>query len=115
MANPLVGRCEALAAAGRHITAVTVTQRGETEYEVRITLQDWATGDELLAGEGGVITMCTRERLPDVVWTMTSTMEMVEDWIAELARVGEAIDWARFDRPGYRRWLTKPNKWSKFR
>jgi len=60
MANPLVGRCEALAAAGRHITAVTATQRGETEYEVRITLQDWATGDELLAGEGGVIAMCTR-------------------------------------------------------
>ena len=115
MANPLVTQCEALAAAGRHITAVSVTQRGETEYEARITLQDWASGDELLAGEGETITMYTRERLPDVVWMVTATMEMVEDWIVELSSVGEAIDWARFDRPGYRRWLTKPNKWSKFK
>lgn len=115
MTNPLLLRCDALAAAGRHITAVTVTQQGETEHEARITLQDWASGDELLAGDGGVITLYTRERLPDVVWTLTATIEMIEDWIVELARVGEAIDWARFDRPGYRRWLTKPNKWSKFR
>jgi hypothetical protein len=111
--NPILSRCEALAAAGRHITAVGAEQRGDGVFEIRITLQDWATGDDLLAGAGGLIEMTVRERLPDVVFEVESTLEMLEDWIVEVAHAGEAIDWAKFERAGYRSWLTKPNKWVK--
>lgn len=111
--NPLIDRCEALAAAGRHITAVGVTQLTPTRFEARVTLQDWARGDGLLAGDGGIIGVNTHERLPDVTWELEATVERVEDWIIDLAAVGEAQDWALFERPGDRRWLTKPNKWSR--
>lgn len=111
--NPILSKCEALAAAGRHITAVGAEQRDDTTFEARITLQDWATGDDLLAADGGLIEMTVRERLPDVVFEVEATVEMIEDWIVEVAHVGEAIDWARFERAGYRGWLTKPNRWMK--
>lgn len=111
--NPILSRCEALAAAGRHITAVGAEQRSDTMFEIRITLQDWVTGEDLLAGDGGLIDMTVRERLPDVVFAVESTVEMVEDWIVEVAHVGAAIDWAKFERAGYRSWLTKPNRWVK--
>ena len=113
--NPILARCEALAQAGRHITAVGVDQRTESEFEARITLQDWCSGEEWLAADKGIIKMRDMERLPAVVWTIEASVEMIEDWIIETARVGEAIDWAKFERPGYRHWLTKPNKWLKGR
>jgi hypothetical protein len=109
--NPLLDRCEALARAGRHITAVSITQATDTQFSARITLQDWAEGSGMM--EGGAVKASVWERLPDVVWMIESTVEQAEDWIIELSREGHAIDWAKFDRPGHRSWLAKPNKWVK--
>ena len=113
MSNPIVDICQRLSAAGRHIRAVSVTQLSDTVFEIRITLQDWLHDNELLAADKGTVEQTTFERMPDIVHQIDGTVEMIEDWMLNLAKIGDALDVAKFERAGYRSWLTKPFAWRK--
>lgn len=93
------------------IRCVDVTQVTVTRFELRLTLQDWAYSDNLVAGDGGTIQISSFDRIPDIVCRFDATVEMVEDWMLAVAKIGGAEDVCKFEGDGYRNWLTKPYKW----
>ncbi len=99
--------------AGLHILAITVKQHSETTFEAVITYQDWTSDENWMAGDKGIMEVTEFSRLPDTTWEIDATVEMIEDWMIEVCQIGEAVDCCRFDRAGYRAWLTKPLKWRK--
>ena len=113
MDNIILDKIKSITSAGRHILYIDVTQLSLTNFELRLTLQDWSTGADTIAGEDSPIDVIDFERLPDVVCDFEATVEMVEDWMIEVAKVGDAVDVAKFERDGYRNWLTKPFAWRK--
>ena len=111
--NPILARLLEQVDNSLHILSVSVRQNTETEFRVAITYQDWTSDEQWLAGDGGIIEQTEMSRLPDTEWDIDATYEMIEDWMIEICKVGEAVDCCRFDSDGYRSWLTKPLKWRK--
>lgn len=124
--NPIIDRCEALAAEGYSVSAVTIMRGRPGMLRVAISLATY-----LPLGEGGDlphhvvrlnrdilppgVTIGGLERAEDVVMDIPGGEEQAEALIRDVARVGLAQDWAQFGgpTPDYPHWLTKPNKWRK--
>lgn len=103
-----------LVTCGRHVSAVSITKYADTpHYELRITLQDWSSGDGLIAGDNAPIEVLDFERLPDVVRELYIDDAQAEAMIKVVATAGEAPDYACFRRDDYVSWLTKPTLWVK--
>ena len=98
---------------GLHILAITVRQISEVTFEAVITYQDWSSDENWMAEDKGYMEITEFSRLPDTTLEIEATVEMIEDWMIEVARVGNALDVAKFEADGYRKWLTKPIKWRK--
>lgn len=123
MNNPILARIEQVRADGLHPMYVRVSADGRGKWKLTITFDDGAhpheLGDqsrfsvpkasELPAGVRGWFW----ERWPNDVTELRGSAEAVETWIAEVARLGKAIDWARYDGDGdgYPAYLTKPSLW----
>jgi DNA-binding XRE family transcriptional regulator len=126
-ANPILARAQSLAHDGLHPMAVRVSAAGRGKWTVTITLDDVTTPEEAADPRFPPVDRSTLPpgvkvkgfvRFPDDVSHVSGSAEAVETWIAEVARVGKAIDWARFDptigpAEGYPTYLTKPAKWLK--
>lgn len=127
MTNPILSRIEQVRADGLHPMAVRVSADGPGHWSLVLTLDDGAPPDET-----GPVSLKTHTitapkqselppgvkgwfwvRFPDDVSEIRGSFEAVETWVAEVARVGNAIDWARFDGEGngYPAYLTKPAAW----
>lgn len=118
--NPVLARVLALVAEGQHPMAVRLAAAGRGRWTLTVTLDDTGPPGECLRGvapkagtlPGGVL-LKGWERFPDDVSEVRGSAEAVETWLAEVARQGKAVDWARFDAdaPGYPAYLTKPAAW----
>ena len=122
--STITDRCVALAADGYSVTAVMIERAGSNRLRIKIIL-----GDFVPLGEGGDlprhaididmahvpdgVTVKGTDRVEDEIIEIVGGDEQAEAIIREVARVGDAHDWARFDGAGkdYPHWLTKPNKW----
>jgi DNA-binding XRE family transcriptional regulator len=122
MANPILARIGQVRADGLHPMAVRVSANGKGKWTLTITLDDMTSAEE--AGNSNAPPIDRSElpagvkafssvRFPDDVSEVRGSAEAVETWVAEVARVGKAIDWARFegDGDGYPAYLTKPAAW----
>lgn len=114
--NPIIDFCNELAAAGLPISAVWAEPMAINRYTIRVSIPlmgpgpEW--GDPLVDQKEvpqGV--KCTEfTRYPDQTREIIANDEQVEAMISELAKFGDAQDWAHFDDGKY---ITKPNKWFK--
>lgn len=122
--STITDRCAALAAEGYSVTAVMIARAGNNRLRVNIVLSNFVP-----LGEGGDlprhaieidmdkvpdgVTVSGSERVQDEVIEIVGGDEQADAIIREVARVGKAKDWARFDGDGkdYPHWLTKPNAW----
>ncbi len=121
--NPILARVTALAAGGYHPTAIRVSAANRGRWTVTITLDDFDPPGTTTDGIAQLrrelppgVTLRGFERFPDDVTEIRGSAEAVESWLTEVARVGGAPDWARFDPvgkdvAGYPTYLTKPTKW----
>ncbi len=122
MPNPILVRIEQVRADGLHPMAVRLSADGRGKWKLTITLDDMTTAEDacnpiappidrskLPAG----VSAYSSVRFPDDVSELRGSSEAVETWMAEVARVGKAVDWARFDGDGvgYPAYLTKPSAW----
>jgi DNA-binding XRE family transcriptional regulator len=127
MTNPILARIEQVRADGLHPMHVRVSADGRGKWKLTIVVDDGAPAEEtgpsvlkthtitppnqseLPPGVKGWFWV----RFPDDVSELRGSAEAVETWMAEVARVGKAVDWARFDGDGegYPAYLTKPSAW----
>jgi hypothetical protein len=126
MDNQIMQFVEAVITDGLHPTAVSVQQVTTSTHEVRVTVQDWIIGPEG-GDECGPhnnvsidrknipqgVSLTEMSRYPDQTILLTGTsIEMIDQWMMDVAKSGDAKDVARFDYGnGDLRWLTLPKKW----
>lgn len=125
--NPILARIEQVRADGLHPMHVRVSANGKGKWTLTLTMDDGApageTGPSVLRSHT-IIPPKQSElppgvkgwfwvRFPDDVCELRGSAEAVETWMAEVARVGKAVDWARFDGDGdgYPAYLAKPSAW----
>lgn len=123
--NPIVKKCEALREEGYSVSAVTIRRTGENRLQVNISMNTFvpeAEGSDEIGNYSVVIdrknlpngmTIGGFSRVPDEIMHLAGNEEQAEALIKEVATVGEACDFAKFngDTPDYPHWLTKPDKW----
>ena len=123
MSNTIADACESLSAEGYSISAVTISRAGRGRLMVAISRNNYFPLGEGDSGESGVhvdtrdmpdgVTVRGYERCEDYQLHLDGAEEQAEALIGDVATVGQAQDWKRFDgdTPDYPHWLTKPNKW----
>lgn len=108
-----------LADEGYHPSNVIIDRESSGLFVVRVTLDDWAPHGE---GCGNIEVAIDRENLPEGITVRAierfgdrsqllsgcESEEVAETWIAEIAKVGGAPDYAKI---GGTKWLTKPIEW----
>lgn len=124
--NPILQMCLDLAARGLHPDAITADAQEAGRWLVRVRLDDWQNAGGGLDLPEHHVSMNLRnlpegvnffgwQRWPDEERTVEALDWEMERWIGEVAREGQAVDWARFDKPGGASYLTKPNRWRRQR
>jgi len=115
MSNPLLSDVLAQVRDGLHPGAVRVEAQGGDLWAISILFEDWCRGNPfeelngpLPCGVGATI----HKRVADFSSIVSGTDNQIRTWMLDLARKGNAVDVARFDRSdGARSYLTKPNRW----
>ena len=120
--NPILARIGQVREEGLHPMFVRVQPHGRGRWLLTLTFDDMAHPDEMTEPlcsypkqselPPGVVGHFW-ERFPNDLSEIRGSEEAVETWMAEVARVGKAMDWARFDGggDGYPAYLTKPAAW----
>lgn len=122
--NPVLARIESLVAEGLPVSAVRVELRGRGRWRAFISIPAYL---QLGEGDGSCgpgysveiappppgVTLQGWERYPDQTVEFDGSEEVAEAVVREVATVGAADDWARFDGGGesYPHFVTKPNRW----
>jgi hypothetical protein len=113
MHNPLITECDRLALQGYHPEAVFVMPVSSGVWQGLIICRDFVHPLEgvLLRAEGlpKTISVSGWERVPDKCFGIEADRPQIAAWMTDLARYGDAIDWAYFEGTGD--YLTKPNRW----
>jgi hypothetical protein len=128
--NPIIARCAALASEGHRITVVTAAPAGPSRmaWEVAVGLGGMVPDDEVPPDPSSPYAVTVdRDNLPPGVQVMawsaippdrfmvTASEEGVEAMMADVARIGLAVD-QLLERiggngPEYPRFRTAPNRW----
>jgi len=113
--NPIIKFCKHLASEGLPITAVWAEPLAKNRYLVRASIPMMVpgaeSGEQLLVAQKEVpcnVTCSEWHRYPDQTMAVCANDEQIEAMISDLAKYGDAQDYARFEDGKY---LTKPNKW----